>query len=66
QQRNREKRLFGAIVGSALLISATLVYALSGFTPLSVIGMPRLPVVTLGLGLAGITILVINWPGDSE
>ena len=64
KQQRSEKRLIGAIVGSALIISATLVYALSGFTPLSVIGMPRLPVVTLGLGLAGVIVLAINWPDD--
>ncbi|MBL4623022.1 MAG: hypothetical protein JKY89_11530, partial [Immundisolibacteraceae bacterium] len=66
EQQHREKRLFGAIVGSALLISATLVYALSGFTPLSVQGFPRLPVVTAGLGIAGLLILVMNWPGGDD
>ncbi len=66
RQQKREKRLFGAIVGSALLVSATLVYALSGYTPLAVSGMPRLPVVTLGLGLAGLLVLVMNWPGDDD
>jgi len=66
RNQRREKRLIGAIIGSALIISATLVYALSGFTPLSVTGMPRLPVVTLGLGLAGTLILVMSWPGRND
>ena len=66
EQQGRERRLYGAIVGSALLISATLVYALSGFTPLSVQGFPRLPVVTAGLGLVGLLVLVMNWPGDDD
>jgi len=66
RQQHRERRLIGAIIGSALVISATLVYALSGFTPLSVSGIPRLPVVTLGLGLAGTLILLMSWPGDDK
>ena len=65
-QVRQEKRLIGAIVGSALLISATLVYALSGYTPMSVTGLPRLPVVTLGMGMAGLYLLVVSWPGDKQ
>lgn len=66
RQQSRERRLFGSILGSALLISATIVYALSGYTPAMVRGLPHLPIATLLLGLTGLFVVIASWPDSDD
>lgn len=59
-QRN-QKKLFKAIVGSALIISAALLAALDGYTPIMA-GIA--PLSSWALGGLGVAMLFVAWPED--
>jgi len=59
ETRRGQKRLFYAIVGSALLISATLLAALDGYTPIMA-GLA--PLSSWVLGGLGTILLFVSWP----
>jgi len=61
ETRRGQKRLFHAIVGSALLISAALLAALDGFTPIMA-GIA--PLSSWVLGGLGALLLFVSWPSD--
>jgi ubiquinone biosynthesis protein len=59
--RRANRRLFRAIVGATLVLSAALIYALDGFTPVMI---GNAPILTWMLGIVGAIILVFSWPQD--
>ena len=59
EMRTNNRRTYGAIVGSALLISASVIAALDGFQK-TMLG--PVPFVTVVLGCFGIAILLAAWP----
>ncbi len=63
ETRHGQKRLFYAIVGSALLISAALLAALDGYTPVMA-GIA--PLSSWVLGGLGAILLFVSWPSGKE
>jgi ubiquinone biosynthesis protein len=63
ETRRGQKRLFHAIVGSALMISAALLAALDGFTPVMA-GIA--PLSSWVLGGLGAILLFVSWPTDDN
>ena len=61
--RAGQRRMFHAIVGAALLVSAALIYGLDGLRPLMVGGAPLL---TWLFGLLGVVVLIGAWPDDRD
>jgi len=61
QMRQSSQRTQSTIVGSALLISASVIYGLDGFTPVMIAGAPLLSWV---LGAAAVVFLVSAWTDD--
>lgn len=63
QQARGQRRLYYAIVGSALLISASLLAALDGFTPVMA---GAAPLSSWALGGLGAVLLFISWPTSND
>ena len=59
EMRANNRRSYGAIVGSALLISAAMLWALDGFQRIMVGPVPWLTIV---FGSVGIGMLLAAWP----
>jgi ubiquinone biosynthesis protein len=59
EMRANNRRTYGAIVGSALLISASVIAALDGFQK-TMLG--PVPLITIVLGCFGVAILFAAWP----
>jgi ubiquinone biosynthesis protein len=55
-----QRRLFFAVVGSALLIGAAVIAALDGYAPTMIRGVPFAAWL---LGIPGVLILLAAWPG---
>ncbi len=61
--RRGQQRIYLAITGAALLISAAIILGLDGFTP-SMFG--NAPVLTWLLGIAGAYLLIASWPSGQD
>ncbi len=61
ETRRGQKKLFHAIVGSALMISAALLAALDGYSPIMA-GIA--PLSSWVLGSLGAVLLFVSWPTD--
>ncbi len=60
--RDSNQRTSGTIVGTGLLISAAVIYGLDGYSPVMLFGAPLL---TWLLGIAGLVLIIMNWPDDN-
>lgn len=63
ETRRGQQRLYHAIVGSALLISAALLAALDGYTPIMA-GIA--PMSSWLLGGLGVLLLLASWPSNNK
>jgi ubiquinone biosynthesis protein len=61
--RRSNRRMFRALVGSAFIISAVMIYALDGFSPMMI---GNAPVLTWMLGIVGAIVLVFAWPHERD
>jgi len=61
--RHTNRRTVNAIIGSALILAAAIIYGLDGYAPAMVLGAPLLSWLLGGLGLV---VLLLNWPDDLD
>jgi len=57
------KRTYAAIVGGSLIVSATVLYGLDGYSPVM---LGDAPLLTWVLGGLGVFILFRTWPNGNE
>jgi ubiquinone biosynthesis protein len=63
EMQQASRRNITAIAGTGMLLAAAIIYGLDGYAPQVVLGAPWL---TWILGLAGIVLLVLSWPGNNN
>jgi len=61
--RRASRRSFNAIIGTGLIVAAAIIYGLDGHAPHMVMGAPLLSWIC---GALGISLLLLNWPENSE
>ena len=63
EMRHANRRTAGIVTGTGLLIAAAVIYGLDGYAPTMLLGAPLLS--WLGL-IAGLLLLILNWPDETD